>query len=149
MPSHVLAPAQGKDCPEDEYEEPSKQRGGLMRRISVLFVLLLGALGLAAAGLADPGQGGKKSKPTHAKYTFVVTTTDNGSCGTPWATDVIRRTFRIKQNRDGSFTLTRVDRGRFTTIGGFNPRAVGTTGWHGHTLPPRGNGRMGGFLRRR
>src|SRR5919108_6502020 len=146
MPSHVSRRRKGKTAPRTNTRNPVSNEGGLMRRISVLFVLLLGALALAAAGLADPGQGGKKSKPTHGKYTFVVTTTDNGSCGTPWATDVIRRSFRVKQNRDGSFTLTRVDRGRFTTIGGVSPGAGGTTRRAGPTLPPRGTRPMGGFF---
>ena len=59
-------------------------------------MLLLGALALAATGLADPGHGGKKSKK-HNKNTFTVTTTDNGSCGTPWATDVVKRTVRSSE----------------------------------------------------
>ncbi len=117
-----------------------------MRRLIVLSVLLLGALPLAASGLADPGHGGKKSKK-HAKYTFTVTTTDNGSCGTPWATDVVKRTFRVKKNRDGSYTLTRRDRGRFTTIAGRSPGACDTTGRHGQTIRAGVTGRMSGFLR--
>jgi hypothetical protein len=39
-----------------------------------------------------------------------VVTTDNGSCGTPWATDTVRRTFHVKPNQDGTYTLTRRDR---------------------------------------
>ena len=119
-----------------------------MRRLLVLSVLLLGALPLAATGLADPGPGGAKSKSKHhAKYTFTVTTTDNGSCGTPWATDVVKRTFRVKKNRDGSYTLVRRDRGRFTTIAGKSPGACDTTGRHGQTIRAGVTGRMGGFLR--
>ena len=119
-----------------------------MRRLIVLSVLLLGALPLAATGLADPGPGGTKSKSAHhSKYTFTVTTTDNGSCSTPWATDVVKRTFRVKKNRDGSYTLTRSDRGRFTTIGGVSPGACDTTGRHGHTVRAGVTGRMVGFLR--
>jgi hypothetical protein len=119
-----------------------------LRRLIVLSVLLLGALPLAATGLADPGPGGTKSKSKHhAKYTFTVTTTDNGSCGTPWATDVVKRTFRVKKNRDGSYTLTRRDRGRFTTIAGKSPGACDTTGRHGQTIRAGVTGRMGGFLR--
>jgi hypothetical protein len=119
-----------------------------LRRLIVLSVLLLGALPLAATGLADPGPGGTKSKSAHhSKYTFTVTTTDNGSCGTAWATDVVKRTFRVKKNRDGSYTLTRFDRGRFTTIGGVSPGACDTTGRHGHTVRAGVTGRMVGFLR--
>lgn len=120
-----------------------------MRRLIVLTVLLLGALPLAAAGLADPGHGGKKSKwkHHHSKYTFTVTTTDNGSCGTPWATDTVKRTFRVKKNRDGSYTLTRFDRGRFVTLAGKSPGACDTTGRHGQTIRAGVHGRMVGFLR--
>lgn len=119
-----------------------------MKRLLVLFVLLLGALPLAATGLADPGPGGSKSKSKHhAKYTFTVTTTDNGSCGNAWATDVVKRTFRVHKNRDGSYTLTRRDRGRFTTIAGKSPGACDTTGRHGQTIRAGVTGRMGGFLR--
>jgi hypothetical protein len=114
----------------------------------VLSVLLLGALALAATGLAHPGHGGKKSKSKHhAKYSFMVTTTDNGSCGTPWATDVVKRTYRVKKNRDGSYTLTRFDRGRFTTLAGKSPGACDTTGRHGQTIRAGVTGRMVGYLR--
>jgi len=117
-----------------------------LRRSLVLFALLLGALSLAATGLADPGHGGKKSKKHH-KYAFTVTTTDNGSCGTPWATDVIKRTFRVKKNRDGSYALTRFDRGRFVTLAGRSPGACDTTGRHGQTIRAGVHGKMRGYLR--
>ena len=109
-------------------------------------MLLLGALALAATGLADPGHGGKKSKK-HNKNTFTVTTTDNGSCGTPWATDVVKRTFRVKKNLDGTYTLTRSDRGRFVTLAGKSPGACDTTGRHGQTIRAGVHGRMVGYLR--
>ena len=117
-----------------------------MRRFIVLSALFLGALSLAATGLAHPGHGGKKSKH-HNKYKFTVTTTDNGSCGTPWATDTVKRTFRVKKNRDGSYTLTRFDRGRFVTLAGRSPGACDTTGRHGQTIRAGVTGRMVGFLR--
>jgi len=117
-----------------------------MRRIIVLPVLLLAALLLVAGGLADPGHRGK-GKGKHGKYTFIVTTTDNGSCGNPWATDVVKRTFRVKRNHDGSYTLTRFDRGRFTTLGGVSPGACDTTGRHGKTVRPGVTGKLVGYLR--
>jgi hypothetical protein len=121
-----------------------------MKRFSTLFVLMLGALALVAAGGADPGNKGKGKKAGgHGKHSFVVTTTDNGSCGGPWATDTVRRTFLVKLNRDGSYTLTRRDRGTFVTLGGTSPGACDTTGRHGHTVQAGVHGRFAGFLRGR
>jgi hypothetical protein len=117
-----------------------------MKRLTMLVMLLLGALTLAAVGTADPGHRGK-GKKHHGKHTFTVTTTDNGSCGTPWATDTIRRTFRVKSNGDGTYTLTRFDRGRFVTLGGTSPGACDTTGRHGHTVRSGVHGKLVGFLR--
>jgi hypothetical protein len=120
-----------------------------MKRFSTLVVLLLGALALVAVGGADPGKGKGKGPGGHGKQRFVVTTTDNGSCGGPWATDTIRRTYVVKANRDGSYTLTRRDRGTFVTLGGTSPGACDTTGRHGHTVQPGVQGTLVGFLRGR
>lgn len=117
-----------------------------MKRLSMLAVLLLAGLALAATALADPGHKGK-GKPQRGKHTFVVTTTDNGSCGTPWANDVVKRTYIVKANGDGTYTLTRRDRGRFVTLGGTSPGACDTTGRHGHAVRPGVTGRLVGFLR--
>jgi hypothetical protein len=116
-----------------------------MKRLLILTTLLLGGLMLAAAGTADPGHRGKGKK--HGKHSFTVITTDNGSCGTPWATDTLRRTFRVRENADGSYTLTRRDRGTFTTLGGTSPGACDTSGRHGHTVRSGVQGRVIGFLR--
>jgi hypothetical protein len=118
-----------------------------MKRLSMFIVLLLAGLALAATAVAHPGHRGKGKPKHHGKHTFVVTTTDNGSCGTPWATDTVRRTFVVKTNRDGTYTLTRRDRGRFETIGGTSPGACDTTGRHGHTVRPGVRGKLVGFLR--
>lgn len=119
-----------------------------MKRLSMVTVLLLAGLALAATALADPGGKGKgKGKSQRGKQTFVVTTTDNGSCGTPWATDVVRRTYLVKPNGDGTYTLTRRDRGKFVTLGGTSPGACDTTGRHGHAVRPGVKGRLVGFLR--
>jgi hypothetical protein len=119
-----------------------------MTRFSTLVVLMVGALAVVAAGGADPGNKGK-GKTARGKHQFVVTTTDNGSCGGPWATDTVRRTFLVKPNGDGSYTLTRRDRGTFVTLGGTSPGACDTTGRHGHTVRPGVTGRFTGFLRGR
>lgn len=122
-----------------------------MRRFIVLSTVVLGSLLLAAAALAHPGNGKKaSSKPPngkHAKLTYVVNTTDNGSCGGPWADDTVTRTFIVKANGDGSYTLTRRDRGRFTTLPGVSPGACETTGRHGLTVRGGVTGKLVGFLR--
>jgi hypothetical protein len=121
-----------------------------MTRFFTLFVLMLGALTLVAVGGADPGNKGKGKKAGgHGKQSFVVTTTDNGSCGGPWATDTVRRTFVVKLKRDGSYTLTRRDRGTFVTLGGTSPGACDTTGRHGQTVQSGVHGKFVGFLRGR
>ena len=109
-----------------------------MRKLLTIAVTAVAALSLTATGFADPGKDKKAKK--HGKYTFTVTTTDNGSCGQPWANDVVRRTFQVKKNKDGSYTLTRRDKGAFTTIGGASPGSCDTTGNHGLTVVP---GRQG------
>jgi hypothetical protein len=134
-----------------------------MRRTLVLMLTIVASLTLVAAGVADPGERGKgKKENAHAKHakqakqakransnrhTFTVTTTDNGSCGTPWATDVIRRTFIVKANHDGTWTLTRRDRGQFTTLAGASPGACDTTGNHGHVIVAGVKGKLVGYLR--
>lgn len=118
-----------------------------MKRLMILLALMLGGLMLVAAGTADPGHKGKGKKPHGNKHTFTVTTTDNGSCGTPWATDTVKRTFHVKSNHDGTYTLTRRDRGRFVTLGGTSPGACDTTGRHGQTVRSGVHGKMVGFLR--
>ena len=117
-----------------------------MKRFSILTTVFAGALLFAVAALAHPGNE-RKSKSKHAKFTYIVNTTDNGSCGAPWANDTVRRTFAVKSNGDGSYTLTRRDRGRFVTIAGASPGACDTTGRHGHTVRAGVQGRMVGFLR--
>ena len=116
-----------------------------MRKLLTIAVTAVAALSLTATGFADPGKEKKAKK--HAKYTFTVTTTDNGSCGQPWANDVVRRTFQIKKNKDGSYTLTRRDKGAFTTIGGASPGSCDTTGNHGLTVVPGVKGKLSGYIR--
>jgi hypothetical protein len=122
-----------------------------MKRFLILSTVFLGALLVAAAALAHPGPGKKpNSKPPnsrHGKLTFVVNTTDNGSCGSAWANDTVKRTFIVKANGDGSYTLTRRDRGRFVTLAGVSPGACDTTGRHGHTVRAGVEGKLVGFLR--
>ncbi len=116
-----------------------------MRKLLTIAVTAVAALSLTATGFADPGKEKKAKK--NGKYTFTVTTTDNGSCGQPWANDVVRRTFQVKKNKDGSYTLTRRDRGAFTTIGGASPGSCDTTGKHGATVVAGVKGKLVGYIR--
>jgi hypothetical protein len=111
-----------------------------MKAITTLLVLGLAALALAASGAADPGRG----KPSH--FTYTVTTTDDGSCSTPWATDTVRRTFYVRKNLDGSYRLLRRDRGTFVTTGPTSPGACNTKGAHGTIVHAGARGKFHSFL---
>lgn len=117
-----------------------------MRRFVIPLVLLAGALALTATGLADPGDEGKGKKQGKNRFMFTITTEDNGSCGTPWAMDVLRRTYAVKANKDGTFTLRRTDRGTFTTLAGRSPGACDPTGKHGQTVRAGIKGKVVGYL---
>ena len=117
-----------------------------MKRLIMLPVLLATALALTAAGLADPGDKGKNGKQK-AKFTFTFTNTDNGSCGgQPWATLLETRTFTVKDNHNGTFTLTRRDKGTFVTIGGPSPGACETGSKHGKTVRTGVKGTFQGYI---
>jgi hypothetical protein len=97
--------------------------------------LLAAAFAFAATGLANNGDGhgnghGKKFGP------YGVVTDDHGSCGNAWAVDTELRTFTVKRNHDGTFTLTRRDHG-----------ACETHGRHGSMVPAGKTGRFRGYLR--
>jgi hypothetical protein len=130
-----------------------------MKRLTILAALIVGALAFAVAGLADPGGHDKKksekvsksesehsAKPDHSKFTFNMTTTDNGSCGNAWANDTEKRTYTVKDNHDGTFNLRRTEKGTFTTLAGQSPGACETKGKHGHTVLAGVVGKFEGFL---
>ena len=117
-----------------------------MKRWLISSVLGIAALALASIAAATPGHG-------HGEFhkTFTVTTADHGCAFRVWATDHIRRTFTVRKNRDGSYTVTRHDRGTFTTVGPLSPSAdpcpgVKRQGRHGTTLLPGAVGNMHGFI---
>ena len=115
-----------------------------MKRFGMLLVLVAAALALAAAGLADPGDKGKGKK--HTKFTATVTVPDNGSCGAPWATDTSSRTWTVKQRGNGTFRVTRRDKGTFVTLAAPSPGACDTTGKHGHLVIAGVQGKFRGYL---
>jgi hypothetical protein len=118
-----------------------------MRRTIVLFLLFVGVLALATAGLADPGGKGKtKNKGHNSRFAATVTVTDHGSCGNPWATDTSKRTWTVKPAGNGTFRVTRKDKGTFVTLAGQSPGACDTTGKHGHLVTAGVHGKFRGFL---
>ena len=125
-----------------------------MKRILAFLTLAAATLALAAGAFADDGGHGKDDgkkgehrNADHARITFTVTTTGDGSCSTPWATDVVKRTFVVDANANGTYTLTRFDRGVFTTLGGVSPGACDTNSRHGHTVRAGVKGKVVGYLR--
>ena len=122
-----------------------------MKKRWILPGLLVAAFALAATGLADPGHGKGKGQghgKNHNKFgPYDVVTDDNGTCGNPWAVDTEKRTFTVKRNRDGSYRVTRTDRGTFLTNAGPSPGACETKGKHGSTVLAGIKGNFHGYLR--
>jgi hypothetical protein len=119
-----------------------------MKKRWILPGLLVAAFAVSTSGLADPGHGkglGKKGK----LGPYDVVTDDHGSCGNAWAVDTEKRSFRVKRNADGSYRLTRVDRGTFVTNAGQSPGACETKRPHGSTVAAGVHGRFFGYLRGR
>jgi hypothetical protein len=116
-----------------------------MKRLTIFMALVAGALALAAVGLADPGNG-KKGKAGHAQFTFAMTTTDGGSCGSTWANDTETRKYSVKDNGDGTFTRRRTEKGTFVTLAGPSPGSCDTTGKHGATVLAGIQGKFRGYL---
>jgi hypothetical protein len=116
-----------------------------MRRTFVAILTIVASLALAAAGLADPGDKGKVKK--HTKLTISTVTTDHGSCGNVWASDTLQRTLIVQKRNNGSYTVTRRDRGTFATLAGQSPGACDTTGKHGHLIVAGVRGTLQGYVR--
>ena len=118
-----------------------------MKRILIHLTLLVGALALAAAGLADPGGKGKAKKNGHNRFSAQIVVPDNGTCGNQWATDTSTRTWSVKRNKDGTFRVTRKDKGTFLTNAGASPSACsGTAKKHGKLVTAGVRGKFRGYL---
>jgi len=127
-----------------------------MKRWFILPVLLASALALAAVGAADPGDGkgkggGHAFSAKGGKITLQVTTADHGCSFRQWATDKLSRTYKVRKNENGSYTVRREDKGVFTTLAGPSPSAdpcpaVIRKGKHGTTLLAGMTGKMHGYL---
>jgi hypothetical protein len=127
-----------------------------MKRWVVLPVLMLAAIAFAATGLADPGEKGEGKGKGHklsakGKMSFDVVTDDHGCSYRVWATDKIHRSYKVKKNKDGSYTIRREDKGVFTTTGPQSPSAdpcpgVIRRGKHGTLLRAGITGKMHGYI---
>jgi hypothetical protein len=114
-----------------------------MKKRWILPGLLAAAFVLAATGLAGPGHGQTKTK----FGPYDVVTDDHGTCRNVWAVDTEKRSFKVKRNSDGSYRLTRTDRGTFLTSAGQSPGACEKKGKHGATLLAGIHGKFHGYLR--
>jgi hypothetical protein len=122
-----------------------------VKRWLILPVLVVGALSLAAIGLAEPGKG---PKPTTrgGKIAFDVVTASHGCDYRAWTTDRIHRVYKVRRNEDGSYTVRQENNGRFTTLAGKSPSAdpcpdgVIRRGKHGQTLKAGISGKLHGYL---
>ena len=119
-----------------------------MKRILISVLLVVAALALAAAGLADPGGKGKtKNKGHNSRFSATITVTDHGTCNqNAWATDTSMRTWSVKPNKNGTFRVTRKDKGTFVTLAGQSPGACDKTGKHGHLVNAGVHGKFRGYL---
>jgi hypothetical protein len=129
------------------------QRGSLsVKRLLVLPILAAGALGLTALAFAHPGSANKHAPTAKGgKLTFMVTTTDHGCDFRPWATDTLKRVYKVHLRQNGSYTVRREDRGHFVTLAGQSPSAdpcpgVIRRGKHGSTLNANVKGKLHGYL---
>jgi hypothetical protein len=123
-----------------------------MKRLMALPVLAAGALALAAFAVANPGSTNKHAPTAKGgKLTFAVTTTDHGCNFRAWATDTLKRTYKVHLRQDGSYTVRREDKGSFVTLAGPSPSAdpcpgVIRRGKHGATVAAGMKGKLHGYL---
>jgi hypothetical protein len=110
-----------------------------MKRL-IIPALIGATFAFAAVGSAGNG------KETHFGP-YQSTTTDNGSCSQPWATDTFQRDFKVKDNGDGTFRV-RVEykQGSFVTLAAPSPGACETDSHHGTLVTAGHTGTMHGYL---
>jgi len=117
-----------------------------MNRILITLLTIAGVLTIATGALADPGGKGKGKKNGQNRFSAVITVPDHGTCGNTWATDTSMRTWSVKKNNDGTFRVTRKDKGTFVTLAGQSPGACDTTGKHGKLVTAGIKGKFRGYL---
>jgi len=124
-----------------------------MKRIALVLTLLLGAFAFAAAGQAGDGHGKgndhKNKNGTVKLGPFLVHVTDNGSCGTEWANDTIKRTYYVKKTGANTYRVMERDTGTFVTNAGglvHSPGACNNGTDNLHKVSPGKNGKMKGYI---
>ena len=136
-------------CGRAQPETPlvTTQGDERMRKLITMLALTLGALALTATAFGHDGTARppRRQEASHKHGHFPSapsrsrrpTTARAGPSGRPTSSS---GRYVVKKNGDGSYTLTRFDRGRFTTLAGVSPGACDTTGDHGHDGPGRRQG---------
>ena len=115
-----------------------------MRRLIYVPLLVLAAFALTATAGAANGNG--SGKETHFGP-FTVTRPDHGSCGNEWAMDTFDRSFKVKDNGDGTFLVREEDKqGTFVTEEAVSPGACETDSHHGSVVHAGHTGHMHGYL---
>jgi len=117
-----------------------------MNRILITLLTIAGVLTIATGALADPGGKGKGKKNGQNRFSAVITVPDHGTCRNTWATDTSKRTWSVKKNNDGTFRVTRKDKGTFVTLAGQSPGACDTTGKHGKLVTAGIKGKCRSYL---
>src|SRR5437763_9930742 len=120
-----------------------------MKRGLTVLVLALGALAFAGASVAGDGDHHGEHHGDAFVFTTTLTSPDTGTCNdNVWANDTIKRTYVVRRNADGSFRLTAIDRGTFTTVAGPSAESCNADNpHHGMTVTAGITGRFHGFLR--
>ena len=105
------------------------------------------AAGTALAGdvTAAACNGDGANQLVNVTYTL-TDDADSGFAGNAWATDTSLRTWSVKPSGNGTFRVTRKDKGTFVTLAGQSPGACDTTGKHGHTVTAGVHGKFRGYL---
>jgi hypothetical protein len=117
-------------------------------RVFTVLALALGALSFAAASSAHDGQHRHHGKSAPFRYTTTVAVADKGCDDHVWANDTTKRTYVVKKNDDGSYRVTAIDRGLFTTVAGVSPQGCAKVEntHHGATVTAGVKGHFAGYL---
>src|ERR671938_1896738 len=112
-----------------------------------LLLLMLSAAALALAATATAANMTSASGRESHFGPYSSTSTDNGSCSTPWAQDTFNRVFKVHDNGDGTFRVREeFKQGSFVTLDAPSPGACETDSHHGTHIRAGVTGTMHGYL---
>jgi hypothetical protein len=124
-----------------ERDEEMLRRQWFAVAIVLAVLFTIPGVALAAGNGSENGNGTDQFGP----YTLV--TQDGGSCGGAWANETFDRTWKVHDNGDGTFLVSRQDKnGTFETLDGNSPGGCSTSEHHGTTLTAGIVGQMSGDL---